>query len=143
MAELARTSVMRKNSSACSRPRKPTLLQHEATTDLSQRLQQQEGNRRNADMAQQLLTHLNTTRVELKAQTLRNAQLEQEREEGRSSSAAGMEGSSSAPSSVTRSLYSGITSRAALVPVTHDVIQVDTKPWPSVIMGRSQFACPQ
>lgn len=105
---------------------------HETTTDLSQRLQlAQEGNRRNADMAQQLLTHLNTTRVELKAQTLRNAQLEQEREEGRSSSsAAGMEGAAVQhhPAS-TQSLYSGITSRAALVPVTHDVgVQVDTKP---------------
>ena len=52
---------------------------HEHAADLSQRLQlAQEGNRRNADMAQQLLTHLNTARVELKAQTRKNTQLQNE-----------------------------------------------------------------
>jgi len=50
---------------------------HEHSIDLGQKLQlAQEGNRRNADMAQQLLTHLNTARVELKAQTRKNAQLQ-------------------------------------------------------------------
>ena len=52
---------------------------HEHVTDLSQKLQlAQEGNRRNAEMAQQLLIHLNTARVELKAQTRKNAQLQNE-----------------------------------------------------------------
>ena len=51
------------------------ILEHAA--DLQQRLQlAQEGNRRNVDMAQQLLRHLNSTRVELKAQARKNAQLE-------------------------------------------------------------------
>jgi hypothetical protein len=40
---------------------------HEHVADLSERLETaQEGNRRNAEMAQQLLMHLNTTRLELK-----------------------------------------------------------------------------
>jgi len=51
---------------------------HEHTADLQQRLQlAQEGNRRNADMAQQLLKHLNSSRVELKAHARRVAQLEE------------------------------------------------------------------
>ena len=51
----------------------------EHAADLQQRLQlAQEGSRRNADMAQQLLKHLNTSRVEAKAQARRNAQLEAE-----------------------------------------------------------------
>lgn len=104
---------------------------HETTTDLSQRLQlAQEGNRRNADMAQQLLTHLNTTRVELKAQTLRNAQLDLERAglAAHSSSSEGGEGNPHQQPPQQSPLYAGATSRAALVPVTHDIgVQVESK----------------
>ena len=51
---------------------------HEHAADLQQRLQlAQEANRRNSDMAQQLLRHLNSTRVELKAAKSKNAQLQQ------------------------------------------------------------------
>ena len=71
---------------------------HEHAADLQQRLQlAQEGNRRNSDMAQQLLKHLNSTRVELKAQTRKNAQLEADLAKATEESAGG--GAPGAPSS--------------------------------------------
>ena len=49
---------------------------HEHVADLSQRLQlAYEGNRRNAEVAQQLLMHLNATRLELKAQACSPAEV--------------------------------------------------------------------
>ena len=116
----------------------------EHAADLQQRLQlAQEGSRRNADMAQQLLKHLNTSRVEAKAQARRNAQLEAELAESRRALATGrgevapFNGSPvaslpsplhAADSTPSASLVARLSSRAALTPVTHDVgVQADLR----------------
>jgi ParB-like chromosome segregation protein Spo0J len=125
---------------------------HEHSADLSQRLQlAQEGNRRTADMAQQLLMHLDTTRVELKAQTRRvellenaratrkpGAATEQHAQPGLSSGGPSVDGAVTQASDSARDASAGptqptgdallaqLSSRAALTPVTHDVgVQVD------------------
>ena len=111
---------------------------HEHTADLSQRLQlAQEGNRRNADMAQQLLIQLDATRVELKAQARReDSRLSSFRQSGNTSHPTQPGASSTASSAVapTGADSSGacapshewLSSRALLTPVTHDAgVQVD------------------
>ena len=120
---------------------------HEHAADLQQRLQlAQEGNRRNSDMAQQLLRHLNSTRVELKAQARRTSLLESElaasraartdeaaERHGASSDAEGHEGvAPDSPVSQDMSsshvpLLARLGPRAALTPVTHEIgVQVDS-----------------
>jgi hypothetical protein len=135
---------------------------HEHVSDLSQKLQvAQEANRRNADMAQQLLTHLNAARVELKSQVRKNEQLQLEL-----SSADLPHGGHGAPpvagapatdlaqrrlSRLSRAgrvslpdakiqLWDRPHSRAALKPVTHDQgVQVNLAPARSKLEGGSKF----
>ena len=125
---------------------------HEHSSDLSHKLKlAQEGNRRNAECASQLLTHLNTARVDLKAQTTKNEQLMLELAKARqgSSSSKSASGRSSEevedgcgpfpgalPASIARGLRASVghelhdtppltlqrlATRTVLTPVTHDV----------------------
>ena len=123
---------------------------HEHTADLSQRLQlAQEGNRRNAEMAQQLLIQLDTTRVELKAQARREVDYRMSsfrqsecKSHGAATTVASTAASTTASTAASTAAPTGadasgacspshewLSSRALLTPVTHDAgVQVDIRP---------------